>query len=172
VAVVPGRAVDGAGDVDHQRAHEPVVGALLRGAQARARPRQQLAARERAVQVVVGAGGQRGVGHPALRGDGQQPRLVEARLPAQRLAHARDLVPADLAIDDDEIGRRLGHRHDGRGRVGHRAGGLARRPQPRLDLALGGANHEHVGLPPAHGSGIGHDTDYPCRAARCGYAPS
>ena len=64
---VPGRAVDRAGHVGHQRAHERVVGALLGGAQAGARPGEQLGARERAVQVVVGAGVERGVGR-ALRG--------------------------------------------------------------------------------------------------------
>ena len=43
-----------------------VVGALARRPQPGSRPRHELAARERAVQVVVGPGRQRGVGHPAL----------------------------------------------------------------------------------------------------------
>ena len=82
VVGVPGRAVDRAGDVGHQRAHERVVGALLGGAQAGARPREQLGAAERAVQVVVGAGVERGVGRALLRGDRdrEQPRVLEPRV--------------------------------------------------------------------------------------------
>jgi hypothetical protein len=56
VVRVPRRAVDRAGDVDHQRAQQRVVGALLRGADAGARAGEQLGARERPRQVVVGAG--------------------------------------------------------------------------------------------------------------------
>ena len=56
---VPGRAVDRARDVDHQRAQQRVVGALLGGAHAGARAGEQLGAGERALDVVVGAGLQR-----------------------------------------------------------------------------------------------------------------
>ena len=99
VAGVPRRAIDGAGHVEHQRAHQPVIGALARRAQPGAGAREQLAARERPVQVVVGAGGERGVRSGALGRDGQHPRPVEARIGVQRAA---------------EVGRCRGRR--GRGR--------------------------------------------------------
>ena len=67
VSGVPGGAVDRAGDVDHQRAHQRVVRALLRRPEAGAGAREQLAAGERAVQVVVGARVQRRVGALAPR---------------------------------------------------------------------------------------------------------
>ena len=78
---VPGRAVDRAGDGRHQRAQQRVVGALVDGAQAGARACEQLHARERPVQVVVGAD----VGDPAARRrrDREQPGAPQARVLAQ-----------------------------------------------------------------------------------------
>ena len=115
---VPRRAIDGPRDVEHQRAHEPVVGALARRAQAGAGAREQLAARERPVQVVVGAGGERRVGPAPLRGDGQHPRSVEARVGVQRAAEVGRVEAARVAVDDDEVGRLLAQRRQRGLRVG------------------------------------------------------
>ena len=144
------------GNVEHQRAHEPVVGALARRAQARAGAREQLAARERPVQVVVGAGGERRVGPAPLRGDGQHPRSVEARVGVQRAAEVGRVEAARVAVDDDEVGRLLAQRRQRGLRVGRHARRVPGRAQPRVDLALGGADHQHSGLPAPDGSRIGH----------------
>ena len=95
VVGVPRRAVDRARDVDHQRAQQRVVGALLRRAHAGARAGEQLGAREGPGQVVVGAGVQRGDG--GLRvlavGDREQPRLAQAGVVAQRHADPASRPP-------------------------------------------------------------------------------
>jgi hypothetical protein len=119
-------------------------------------PRHQLAAGERAVQVVVGARGQRGVGHPALRGDRQQPRLVDAAVVAQRAADAGGVAPTSLAVDDHEVCRRLVDRGERGLHVADRAGVLPGAAQPGLDLRLGDPHHEDSCRAPPHGSGIGH----------------
>ena len=146
---VPGRAVDRAGDVDHQRAHQRVVGALLRGAQAGAGAGQQLGARERPVQVVVGAGVERGVRRALVGGDGerQQPCLLELRVGAQRAADARHVEPGGLAVDDHEIGVVLGERGLCRLDVADGPDRVPGRADPGLDLGLREPDHEHAGLP-------------------------
>ena len=153
---VPRRAIDGSRDVEHQRPHEPVVGALARRAQAGAGAREQLAARERPVQVVVGAGGEGRVGPAPLRGDGQHPRSVEARVGVQRAAEIGRVEAARVAVDDDEVGRLLAQRRQRGLRVGRHARRVPGRAQPRVDLALGGADHQHSGLAAPDGSRIGH----------------
>ena len=122
VVRVPGRAVDGARHVLHHRPHQRVVGALLGGAQAGAGAREQLGAGERPVQVVVGAGVEHRVGHPALglHGDRQQPGLLEPRVLAQRAADVGGVELAG-AVDDHEVG----------GRLVERPTRLARRPARR-----------------------------------------
>ena len=77
------------------------------GAQAGAGAGDQLGAGERAVQVVVGAGVEHRVGHPALGGDGdrQQPRVAEARVVAQRPADLGRVQPGGVAVDDDQVDR-------------------------------------------------------------------
>ena len=112
----------------------------------------QLAAGERAVQVVVGARLQRGVGLAALGGDRQEPRLLEARVLAEHRAAVGDLDALGLAVDHDEVGRAVVQRGERGGDVGHRVRGVAGRAQPRLDLRLGRAGHEHAALTPADGS--------------------
>ena len=89
VVRVPGGAVDRARDVLHQRPQQPVVGALLRRAQPGAGARDQLGAGERAVEIVVGAGVEHRVGHPALGGDRdrQHPRVPEPRDPRAACRH-------------------------------------------------------------------------------------
>ena len=87
---MPGRAVDRARHVDHQRAHERSserCWAARRPARARASSSARV---NGAVQVVVGAGVQRRVGHlrPSRSRDRQQPRLAEAGVVAQRAADA------------------------------------------------------------------------------------
>jgi hypothetical protein len=153
---VPRRAVDRTGDVEHQRPHEPIVGALARRAQAGPGAGEQLAARERPVQVVVGAGGERRVGPAALRGDGQHPRAVEARVGVQGAAEVGRVEAARIAVDDDQIGRRLAQRRQRGLRVGRHARRVPGRAQPRVDLALGGADHQHSSLAAPDGSRIGH----------------
>jgi hypothetical protein len=153
VAGVPGGAVDRARDVDQQGAHEHVVGALLGGAHAGAGAREQLAARERAVQVVVGAGVQRGVGAAALGGDGdrQQPRLAELDALPQPAADAGGVHAGRLAVDDHEVGGLLlEHLARGLG-VADGARGVPGGAQPRCDLRLHHADHEHARLATAYG---------------------
>ena len=113
--VVPGRAVDRARHVLHQRPQQAVVGALLGGAQAGARAGDQLRARERAVQVVVGARVEHRVGHPALRGDRdrQQPGVPQARIVAQQAADRGRVEAGGVTVDDDQVdlfGLELGDR--------------------------------------------------------------
>jgi hypothetical protein len=106
---VPRGAVDRTGDVLHQRPQQAVVGALLGGAQAGAGASDQLGAGERAVQVVVGAGIERRVGHPAPGGDGdrQQPGVAEAGVVAQLAADLGGVEPGRVTVDDDEVDRLL-----------------------------------------------------------------
>ena len=94
-----------AGHVDHERAQQCVVGALLGGAQAGPGAGQQLGAGERAVQVVVGAGIERVVRRAALglHGDGQHPRLLEARVVTQGAAD-----PGGEAFWESEVTRFYG----------------------------------------------------------------
>jgi hypothetical protein len=123
-------------------------------AQARARPREQLHARERPVQVIVGAD----VGDAAARGsrDGEQPGAAEPRVLAQREADPGDVEPVRLAVSDHEVGRLLAQRRqrgvgarDGPGRVPGRV-------KPGADLRLGGSDQQHARLPPSHGSRSRH----------------
>ena len=113
---VPAGAVDRAGDVLHQGPQQPVVTALLRGAQPRPRSRDQLRARERPVQVVVGARVEHRVRHPPLRGhrDREQPRIAQPRVLAQDPADRRRVQPGRVAVDDDEVDRLLLERRPGR----------------------------------------------------------
>jgi hypothetical protein len=145
---VPGGAVDRARHVDHQRAQQGVVGALLGGAQAGPGAGQQLGARERAVQVVVGARVERRVGRPAPRldGDGQHPRLLEARVLAQRAADTGGIEATRLAVDDDQVDRLGVEQRAGVLDAPHRLHEVPGGPQPRLDLRLGGADQQHAGL--------------------------
>ena len=150
---MPGGAVDRAGDVDQQRPDEHVVGALLGGAHARPRPREQLPARERAVQVVVGARVERRVRPAALGRDGdrEQPRVAELDALAQRAADAGRVQPGRLAVHDHEVGRLVGQQLERGGGVAYGAWRVARGAQPRGDLRLDGADHEHARLAAANG---------------------
>ena len=167
---VPCRAVDGARHVDHQRAHDRVVGALLGGAQAGARPREQLGAGERAVQVVVGAGVERGVGGALGGRDGEreQPGIVGAMVLAQLAADPGHVEPARLAVDDHQVGGILVEGGERRADVADRAHGMTGGADPRLDLGLCQADHEHAGLPAPHCSRMGHAQTVPSFACRSG----
>ena len=157
--VVPGRAVDRARHVLHQRAQQAVVGALLGGAQAGARAGDQLRARERAVQVVVGAGVEHRVGHPALRGDRdrQQPGVAQARVVAQQAADRGRVEAGGVTVDDDQVdlfGLELGdrprrHAEPPAGhapRRGARTGSPAPRRPPRAPRPDAGEQLLHVPL--------------------------
>ena len=156
---VPGRAVDRARDVDHQRAQERVVGALLGRVHAGARAGEQLGAGERALDVVVGARVQRGDGRAAVVavGDREQPRLPEPRVVAQQPAVRGGVV----AADQDQLGRRLGKILQGRLGVGHRAAVVAGRAQPRRRLRPDVVDDEQGGfVPPQISGGVGQGVDY------------
>ena len=156
VAGVPRRAVDRAGDRRHQRPQQRVVGALVHGAQARARPGEQLHARERPVQVVVGAD----VGDPAAgRGrDREQPGAAQPGVLAQRDADAGDVEAVRLAVGDHEIGRLLAQRRERGLDARDRPRGVPGRVQPRTDLRLGGADQQHARLAPPDRSRARHHT--------------
>ena len=66
---------------------------------------------------------------------------------AQPAADPRDVEPARLAVDDHQVGGILVERGQGRLDVAHRPHGMAGGADPRLDLGLGQADHEHAGLP-------------------------
>ena len=119
VVVVPGGAVDRARHVDHQRAQQRVVRALLGSVDAGADAGEELGAGERAREVVVRAGLQRLDGGTAVLavGDRQQPRLAEPRVVAQGLA----ADGSGVAADEDQL----------RGRVGQRFERRLRRRAPR-----------------------------------------
>ena len=149
---MPRRAVDGPRHVDHQRPHQGVVGALLRRAEAGAGSGQQLRARERAVQIVVGAGVESRVRRPLVGGDRerQQPCLLEPLVGPQGAADAGHVEPGRLAVDDHEVGVVLLERLQRVGDVAHGAHRVARGTDPGLDLRLGEADDEHAGLPAPH----------------------
>ena len=146
VAGVPGGAVDRARHVDQQGAHEHVVGALLGGAHAGAGAGEQLAAGERAVQVVVGARVERRVGAAALgrHRDREQPRV--AQLDARRAARGRRPAASSPAGSRSTITRSAGSRSSSVERAGGVADGARRvtgGAQPRRHLRLDRADHEH-----------------------------
>ena len=74
----------------------------------------------------------------------------------QRATEVGGVEAAGVAVDDDEIGRLLAERGQRGVRPGRHAGRVPGRPQPRVNLALGRADHQHAGLPAPHGSRIGH----------------
>ena len=74
----------------------------------------------------------------------------------QGAAEVRRVEPAGVAVDDDEVGRLLAERRERGVHAGRHARGVPGRVQPRVNLALGGADHQHAGLPAPHGSRIGH----------------
>jgi len=152
VAGVPGGAVDRAGDVDQQGAHEHVVRPLLGGAHPGPRAGEQLAAGEGPVQIVVGASVERGVSAATPGGDGdrQQPRVAELDALPQRAADARCVQPGRLAVDDHQVGRLLLDQLDGGGGVLDGPRRVAGGAQPRGDLRLDGADHEHARLATAY----------------------
>ena len=157
-ACMPGRAVDRARHVDHQRAQDVVVGPLLGRPQSGADAGEQLEPAEGPAQVVVGAGFQHVVaGAAAARaGDGEHPRPVQAGVSAQRATDPRGIDAGGLAVDDDEV-YRLGA--DRRERGVHAAGGERRVPgraQPRLHLGLDQPGDQHAGRSPPDVAGPGH----------------
>jgi hypothetical protein len=107
---------------------------------------QQLGAGERAVQIVVGARVERRVGAAPLgrHGDRQQPGLRQLQPLAQRAADPGRVQPGRLAVDDHQIGRLLLEQLERRGGVAHRPREVAGGPQPRRDLRLDHADHEHA----------------------------
>ena len=154
VAGVPRRAVDGARDGRHQGAQQRVVGPLLDGAQARTGAGEELRARERAVQVVVGAHVEPAVGRPGARrpGDREQPGGAEPRIVAQRHADLRRLRARRVAVDDHQIRRLVPERRERAVGAVDRARGVPRRVQPGGDLRFGGADDQDPGASPPDGA--------------------
>ena len=151
VAGVPCRAIDRPRHVDHERAQERIVGALLRRPQADARPGEQLAPRERAIHVVVGAGAERRVRHPPAprrAHDREHPGLADPPVRAQRTAHPGRVEAARLAVGDHQLDRLLAERRERLAGPAHRPRRVPGRTQPRLDLGFGGADQQHAGLAP------------------------
>ena len=103
VAGVPRRAVDRAGHGGQQRAQQRGVGPLLHRAHADTDAGQQLRTGERPRQVVVGAALADRVGRPAR--DGDQPRVPEPGIGAQRAGHGGGLARAPAAVGDHQVGR-------------------------------------------------------------------
>ena len=156
VVRMPGGAVDRARDVDHQRAQQRVVGALLGGAHARSGAGEQLGARERALDVVVGAGLEH---RRPRRGCRRGPRRPAAtpRPCGRRHAGRGSRRPGRLAADEDQLGGRGGERLQRRLRGGGRPALVAGRAQPGGDLRLDLPDEEERGLvPPQVSGGVGH----------------
>ena len=141
--------------------------AARRPARARA---SSSARRERAVQVVVGAGVERGVRGALGRRDGEreQPCVVGAMVLAQPAADAGD-VRARPARGRRSRGRR-DPRRARRARSGRR-GPRARHDRPHGPTAGSRARpdrHEHAGLPAPHCSRMRHAQTVPSFACRSG----
>ena len=143
---VPGGPVDGARHVEQERADERVVGAVAGRGETGPGAREELAATERPLEVVVGTRRQGVVRTPR---DRQQPGVLRAAVPAYRPAHGGDVAAAALGVDHDELDRAATvRRRQGGIDVGAREHGVTGCAQPRLHLRLDRADDEHRGGSP------------------------